>query len=186
VVTWSVGSTLVAEIGNSVDDRGQVTAVGVGNTTVWCVSQNGVASSPVGLTVTSASLVSIAVTPNNPSVVIGATQQFTATGRYTDGSQLDITPDVLWESSDVTIATISNSAGTRGLATTHLVGATNITATKDAITSPPSRLSVVSPNLESIVVTPSDANIDVGVTIQYTAMGHYSDNQDRDITTQCY
>ncbi|MFC1654986.1 Ig-like domain-containing protein, partial [Myxococcota bacterium] len=186
VVTWHVGSTLVADIGNSAADHGQATAIGVGNTTVWCVSTNGVASSPVGLTVTSASLVSIAITPNNPSVVIGATQQFTAMGRYTDGSQLDITADVLWESSDETIATISNSAGTKGLATTSLVGATNITATKDLITSPPSRLSVVSPNLESIAVTPSNANIDVGVTIQYTAMGHYSDNQDRDITTQCY
>ena len=186
VVTWHVGSTLVAEIGNSASDHGLATAIGTGNTTVWCVSTNGVASSPVGLTVTSATLVSIVVTPDNPSVVIGSTQQFTATGRYTDGSQLDITPDVLWESSDEAVATISNSAGTKGLATTSTEGATNITATKDTIASPPSRLSVVSPTLESITVTPSNANIDVGVTIQYTAMGHYSDNQDRDITPQCY
>ena len=38
------------------------------------------------LTVTAATLVSIAVTPANPSIAKGTTQQFTATGTYTDSS----------------------------------------------------------------------------------------------------
>ena len=43
------------------------------------------------LTVTAATLVSIAVTPPNPSIAKGLTQQFTATGTY--HRQLDAEPD---------------------------------------------------------------------------------------------
>jgi len=35
--------------------------------------------------------VSIAVTPANPTIAKGTTQQFTATGTYNDGSTQDIT-----------------------------------------------------------------------------------------------
>ena len=48
---------------------------------------------------TSAGLVSIAVTPANPSIALGTNQQFTATGTYTDGSTLNLTGSVTWSSS---------------------------------------------------------------------------------------
>src|SRR5262249_17838651 len=50
------------------------------------------------MTVSAAVLQSIAVTPANPSVPIGGTQQFTATGTYTDQSTQNLTSQVTWAS----------------------------------------------------------------------------------------
>ncbi|MDE3009409.1 MAG: DUF4082 domain-containing protein [Pseudomonadota bacterium] len=73
-----------------------------------------------------APLGSIAVTPATASVTAGgATQQFSATGTFTDGSTLDITQKVSWASSNVAAATISSA----GLVTPVATGTSNITAT---------------------------------------------------------
>jgi hypothetical protein len=74
-------------------------------------------------------LVSVAVTPVNPSIAIGATQQFTATGTYSDNSTQNMTASVTWSSSDTTKATISNT----GLATVVAAGTVTITATSGSI-----------------------------------------------------
>ena len=66
---------------------------------------------------TAATLVSIEVTPADPSIANGTTQQFTATGTYTDASTQDLTAAVTWSSSDEGVATISNAGGSEGLAT---------------------------------------------------------------------
>ena len=50
-----------------------------------------VTSPDASLTVTAATLVSIAVTPPSPSIAKGLTQQFTATGTYTDNSTQNLT-----------------------------------------------------------------------------------------------
>src|SRR5215472_7054214 len=85
-------------------------------------------------------LVSITVTPNNPIVFAGDTQQFTATGQYGDGSTLDLTNSAAWASSDTTVATFNSS----GLAATALAAATNTTATYSGVASPAVRLGVKS------------------------------------------
>ena len=47
----------------------------------------------------SPTLASLAVTPANPSIAQGATQQFTATGTFSDGSKQDLTNSATWTSS---------------------------------------------------------------------------------------
>jgi sugar lactone lactonase YvrE len=64
----------------------------------------------VTTTITAATLVSIAVTPNPASVVTGGTQQFTATGTFSDNSTQNLTSTATWSSSNTAIATI-NAAG---------------------------------------------------------------------------
>jgi uncharacterized protein YjlB len=129
-------------------------------------------------------LSSIAVTPASPAnLAVGSTQQFTATGTYSDGSNADITSQVTWTSSDASIATISFT----GLATGIAAGNTNITASMSGVTSPAVTLMVVAPTptLSSIAVTPaSPANLAVGSTQQFTATGTYSDGSSADITSQ--
>ena len=78
-------------------------------------------------------LISIAVTPANPLVTAGATEQFTATGTFTGGRTQDVTQSVTWSSSAATVATISNTNGSRGLATTLAAGTTTITASHNGI-----------------------------------------------------
>jgi hypothetical protein len=86
------------------------------------------------LTVTAATLSSIAVTPLNPSVVNGLIQQFIATGTYSNGSTAIITTSAIWSSGNITIATMNpNGTLTSGRATALAVGTSVITATSGLI-----------------------------------------------------
>jgi hypothetical protein len=60
---------------------------------------------------------------------VAATQQFTATGNFSDGTTEDLTAQVTWSSSDVSVATIT--AG--GLASTAGKGTTIITAKMNGV-----------------------------------------------------
>jgi hypothetical protein len=75
-------------------------------------------------------LTSIAVTPASPTIQAGGTQQFTATGTYSDNSTQNITSQVTWASSNTGVATIAAS----GLATGVAVGSTTISATQGGTT----------------------------------------------------
>src|ERR1035437_3018574 len=78
----------------------------------------------------SQTLVSIAVIPSNPSMSVGATQQFTATGTYQDSSTQNITFQVIWSSSN----TAATSINTAGLATGQSAGSATIMATLSGVT----------------------------------------------------
>jgi len=82
------------------------------------------------------------VTPASASIASGATQQFTASGTYTDNSTQDLTSAVTWASSSSTVASISNASGSNGLATAAVVGSTNITASLGPVGSPVASLTV--------------------------------------------
>ena len=75
------------------------------------------------------SLESIAVTPTDPSIVLGTKQQFSALGRYSDGSEMDLTAQAQWTSSAPNVATVSDEPGSDGLATSVIVGRATIKAT---------------------------------------------------------
>lgn len=78
---------------------------------------NGGSSSP-----SHGALVSISVTPANSSIVLGSSAQFKATGTYSDNSTQDLTTSVTWSSSNTSVATISNTSGSNGLAVTVSTG----------------------------------------------------------------
>jgi uncharacterized protein YjdB len=84
--------------------------------------------------VTAATLVSIAITPPSATIAVAATQQFTATGTYTDTSTQDLTNTVVWTSSDTSVATINN-ASPYGLATAVSAGTTTISAASGSVQS---------------------------------------------------
>jgi hypothetical protein len=63
----------------------------------------------------------------------GYNQQFIATGTFSDNSTQDITTSVTWSSSNTSVATISNTAGSNGLAAAVGSGSATITATSGSI-----------------------------------------------------
>lgn len=81
----------------------------------------------MGAGTVSVTLTSIAVTPANTSIVVGDTQQFTATGTYSDETTSVITTEVTWSSSNPAVATVSTT--TPGLVTGVAAGTVTITAT---------------------------------------------------------
>jgi hypothetical protein len=127
-VTWASSDTGIATI----NAAGLATAVATGTTTITAVSGT-IASTPVTLTVTPAAVSAITIAPANPSIAAGATVQFTATGTLTDGTTQDLTTAVTWSSLSSFTATISNTAGTNGLATGVNAGTTTIRAVSGGI-----------------------------------------------------
>jgi uncharacterized protein YjdB len=172
---WTSGTATVA----TVDANGQVTAVKVG--TVIITATSGGKSGSVSLTITDATLSTIDVTPAQPTIPAASTQQFKATGTYSDGTKRDITADVSWTSSVATVATISGAAGSNGLAAAKAKGTTTITASLGTIKGT-TVLTVTDALLTSITVTPAKPVIAKGTTIALIATGTYADNTTKDIT----
>jgi hypothetical protein len=184
-VVWASSAPAVATIDNAPGTPGLATGVAPGETTISATVGSGgsAISGSTTLTVISATLVSIQVTPTNPAVPIGLKQQFTAIGTYTDNSTLPITADVSWSSSMGNVATISNAPGHEGEATAIAGGSTTITATLNGVNGS-TTLTVNPVALVSIAVTPATSSVANGSTVQYMAIGTYSDNSTADLTVQ--
>jgi hypothetical protein len=173
-VTWSstdLSGTNIAQITNDATNRGTVYGLEPGTATITATA--GSISGSATLTVTT--LVSISVTPSNPSIPSGTTQQFTATGKYPDGSTQDLTTLAAWSSSSN--ATVDN----RGLATGVGIGQATIQASYGPIQGT-ATLTVTAPVLVSIAVTPADPSVAAGTREQFAATGTYTDGSILNLT----
>jgi hypothetical protein len=130
------------------------------------------------LGVPAANLVSVAVTPAAPSVAIGATQQFTATAVYSDGSARDVTRIAAWNSATLAVATVN---ATSGIAVGVNPGSSVISAAFEGKNGS-ATLNVLPAKLVSIAVAPATQVLNVGNSQQYIAIGTFDNNTTRDIT----
>ncbi len=178
-VAWSSSSTSIATISNAAGSNGVAVSLATGATTITAAS--GSVSGSTTLTVSPATLVSLAVTPNNPGLPLGSTQHFIATGTFSDSTKQDLTASVTWSSSSTNVATISNAAGSNGVAVAVATGATTITAASGSI-SGSTALTITAATLVSIAVTPGNPSIANGATQMFTATGSFSNNTTQDIT----
>ncbi|WP_115709447.1 Ig-like domain-containing protein [Legionella sainthelensi] len=180
-VTWSSSDTTKATISNAPGSHGLASAVGVGSTTI--TASVGSMSGSSTLTITAATLTSIEVTPVNTTLVTGSTLQYTATGIYNNDTTQDLTQDVTWTSSSPAIANISNAPGSKGDVYGNAAGSVTISASLSGV-SGSTGLTVTAPTLQSITVTPNNASLANGLTLQYTATGNYSDGSMRNLTQE--
>ncbi len=155
-----------------------VLANNIGSATITAGPLNGT-SQQATVTVTPPELVSLAVTPLALSLAKGATQQFTATGTFTDASTQDVTGSAAWTSSDTSVATITSPGG---VAIGVGQGSAQITAAVGAILSPPATLTVTPPVLVALAVSPTNPTRDVGQTLQFQATGTLTDGTTQDLT----
>jgi len=180
-VTWTSSNAAVASLSNAAGSEGHASSLASGTTTVTATVA-GTHGATV-LTVTSATLVSIGVTPSHPAAALGTTQHFAATGIYTDGSSQDLTEAVTWSSSDAAVAAVSNAAGSHGLATTVAVGATTLSATLEGVSG--ATVFTVSPAiLVVLAVSPDVLALARGTSHGLTALGVLSDGTSQDLTEQ--
>jgi len=179
-VTFKASNPSVIEFGVN----GYVEAVAVGTTDISAVYDN-TTSNSVMLEVTSAVLQDIRVSPANLTLPINATQPYLAMGIFSDGSEIDITKNVVWSSSDTSIA-IMGGWEVKTLA----AGETTITATygKPAQVTGSTTLTVSPATLSSIELTFANGEKTVsvyeGTTGSLVAMAKYSDGSTLDITDQ--
>ena len=172
-ISWKSSDTFVA----SVDPYGYALSKGLG-TALINASYMGVQSNNAELAVDTA-LLSINITPLDPSAANGTTVNFYAEGSYDDGTTPDLTGDVTWISGDTSVADID----TAGLATTKKEGSTVISATYGGVDSNDSTLTVGPAALVSILVSPPSPSIANSTFQQFSAEGTYTDGSKKDITS---
>lgn len=179
-VTWSSDAPSVAAF-NSAVIPGRVTGVAAGNAGVTATL--GALSATYTVTVSSATISSIAVTPATPTVAKGKIQQFKATGTFSDATTQDITSDVAWTSTATDVATISAEEISNGLATAVAAsGSSTITATFGGVTGT-ALMTATLPLVTSIEVTPANPTVLSLSTKSFTATGTYSDGSTAVITS---
>jgi Bacterial Ig-like domain (group 2) len=129
-------------------------------------------------------LTSLAVAPTSASLILGKTQQISATGTYDDGSTKDLTGSATWTTSDSTIATVSKGGlvtAASSIATPP--GTATITATSGTLTAS-STITVNTGPLLSIAISTTTPNPAVGQTVTFTALGTYQgSSQQQDISS---
>ena len=131
-VIWDSSKTTVATIDQNAGTIGRLSSVGTGSATVTAV--HGSSTSPgFQVTVTDATLKSLAISPANPALSVGQSLPLSASGDFSNGTSQDLTRDVAWSSDDPDIATVSLSPGFEGIVTGVAVGTVKIRANSEQI-----------------------------------------------------
>lgn len=172
-VTWTSSNTAAATIGSQ---NGLALGQAAGTTQITA-ALGSVTSPAASLTVTSATLQAIALTPTTASIGRNGNVQLTAIGTFSDGTKQNVTSSTTWTSSSTNFASVGVGL-VRGVA----AGSTQITASVNGITSPAATVTVTSATLKSIAVSPSNRSVAAGTPLQFTAAGTYSDGTTQDVT----
>ena len=128
-------------------------------------------------TMAAAALQSIAVAPAGKTLAPGMTEQYTATGSYSDGSTKDLTGSAAWASSATGVAAVNAT----GVVAATAPGTTTITASDSGQTGTAGLQ--VSP-LRSITVRPLVNIVRTGGSRALTATGRFANGVTATITDQ--
>lgn len=161
-----------------VDATGVMSPVADGLVSIRANYQGQNASKAV--TINSATISSISITPPSASLTSGGLLDLRATGIYSDGSTRDLTRKVTWSSSDSAVSV--DDSVTKGRITGVSAGSATITADYGAVSSTASA-SVSAASLSSIEISPVISSASVGVTTQFYATGINDDSSHDDITS---
>ncbi len=172
--TWASATAATATISNLGLASGL--AAGTSNITAAFNGQTGTAM----LTVSTATLVSISVSPASGTTSVGGSDvHFTANAVYSDNTNHDVTTAVAWTSSSTATATIGAATG---IAHAVAAGSSTITATYQGKTAT-AGLAVTGATLTSVTVTPPTATIPGGTTQQFTATATFSDGTTQNVSS---
>jgi uncharacterized protein YjdB len=158
----------------SVSSSGLVSSLSVGSSIITA-SLNGVSSTT---TATAIDLASINLSPSTLTFAIESSQQFIATGIYTDNSTEDLSDIVTWDSSTTSIATITSN----GLLTSHAAGISTISAAINGTSGDMD--ATVSPATLNAIEINAPSSLIAGLTTQLTATGTFSDGSTQDISNE--
>src|SRR6266436_4892753 len=174
--TWTSSSTSVA----TVNSTGLASGIGLGTTNIGA-SFNGVTatSEPLGVD----QLNSIAVSPSPATVPQGSSVQFTAIGNFTFAaggtSDLDVSSQVTWASSNTAVATVDNTGNATAVAAG---GPINITATSCDGMVGTATLIVGAAAPQGLQLSPAAPTISTGTTTLFTAVELLSDGTTQPLT----
>ena len=133
------------------------------------------------LTVSQATISSLTVSPAAPSIASGLNTQFSVVGTFSDATTQNLTDDVIWASSTPGVASVSNTAGSKGRAQGLAVGTATISATFGGV-SDNALLTVTAPVAQSLAIAPASVNLTVGESKNLIATATFSDGTTQNVT----
>ncbi|WP_133406214.1 Ig-like domain-containing protein [Parashewanella tropica] len=168
-VTWKSSDDAIFTINNS----GELTGVAVGTANITATF-DGVTSDPLSHEIVADEATSIYISKSTTSMEKGENFQFATSAKFR--VQADEVVSVEWASSNINVATVSNS----GLVQATAVGETKISASRDDFNAEPITVTVVEAgnDLVSIEITPDKdvSSLKVGEKVTFTAEGTYEDD----------
>jgi len=176
-VTWESDNTNVAAVNND----GVLNLLIPGNARI-SASLDGVSGNTT-LTVTNATLSSLQISPDTPALAVGTQTQLQATATYSDGSQNDVTTQVIWTSADDTRLLVQNGAGQQGRLIALVSDSVNITANLDGVQDSVT-VNVGTATLTGLNISAVSNTLDSGEQQQLVATGTFSDGSSQDLTDQ--
>jgi trimeric autotransporter adhesin len=143
-VAWGSSDPSAADFSSAAGGAGVLDPMAVGTTVISATHPDGFAAS-VAVTVLPLPLYDdptdpvdspLAISPENPTILIDTTMQFAVSATLEDLSVVDYTENVSWSSSDETVATISptGAAAALGLGTTTITATDPVTGYSDTTT----------------------------------------------------
>lgn len=161
-VTWSSSKPAVA----SIDEKGVVRAESEGSAIITALI--GTMSGTAQLQVEDKTVSTIVVYPSEAAAIVSITRQFTAIANFSDNTYQDITKDVIWNSSETNIASVSNDYANAGKATANSQGLAEMGATFDG-NDGTSLFAVLNAQPKEINIVPFNAAIPKATDQQFAA-----------------
>jgi Bacterial Ig-like domain (group 2) len=170
--SWSSTDSVAATVSN----LGIATGVAAGATTIQATLSSAMGNAP--LTVSSASLTSITLTPASSGVAIGSTLLLSAVGTFSDGTNQPINLAAAWSVSpnDGSVATVDQT----GLLTGVAAGTATVTAKVGTVTQ---TATLTVENLTSIAITPAAVSIAAGTQTRFVATATLQDGTLQNISS---
>ncbi len=181
-VSWSISCT--GSSGRwyhtaSISRSGVVTTRSATNRTCTIYARLSGITGQTTLTISSMTVTSLTITPADPTIAVGTTQQFTLTGTYSDGvTTVNLTRSAYWGSSNYREAYINRS----GIAYGNAPGSVTISAYYHGLTPATATLNITNATLQSISVTPASPTVALWSRQAFAAIGTFSDGSQQDIT----
>jgi uncharacterized protein YjdB len=180
-VAWESSDPAVAAPLTAPTQRGRFSTPAPGSAMIRARLGQAVASTT--LTVGPATLSVLAVAPAQPRLPVGLTQQLRATGVYSDNSAHDLTEQAVWSSTVPAAATVSDSAGARGLVTAVAVGSSSVAASFGGAMAA-TNVTAITATRTSLIILPDGVRLARGSGLPLRAVAGYSDGVERDLTDQ--
>lgn len=183
---WTTTDPTVLDVNNTVGNKGSVhakkTSTSPVDVTASVIVSGTEYTDSTAITVTTAAVTSLSVTPETVDLPVGLTQEFIAQAELSDGTSLDVTKNtaVSWTTSDSSIATVDKGIVTsvaEGNVTVTVVGVVGEQRFSDSAT-----LTVTPTVVTNIIISPQSANTPVGLKKQFTATAVFSDDSELDVT----
>lgn len=186
-LTWSSSDTTVAGIDGV---TGVAIALETGETTITASGKVGeiTLSDSATLMVGAATISELKVSPDNASIPVGLDKVYSVNAILSDKTIVDVTEQATWTTSDASIATVSDVAGSKGKTTGVNVSSfpAVITASVkvDGVSySDTAELTVTDAVVSNFIVSPDSASIPIGRDLNiFQAKATLSDGQTIDVT----